>query len=504
MINGCNREMRVDGRLDHQRSRPIVWAIGGTDSGGGAGLLADIRTMLGLGAHPCTIVTAVTAQSSRGVDSIWPVAGEGIDAQWRALESDLPPSSVKVGMVPSADHAKLLAALLARAKVPIVLDPVLRASAGGTLADEATRAAIVRELLPLVDILTPNLDEAGALLGLESLEGPASIEEAARSLAALGPETVVIKGGHGGGPFSQDCVFHRGRIFWLSNDRLPSQNTHGTGCTFASAIAAAIATGLSIVDAIIVAKMFVTGAIRNSYPAGAGSGPVAQGTWSEEEADLPWLTPTAEAAVTRHRFPRLEQSLGLYAIVDSADWVERFIGSEVGAIQLRVKSLREGALRNEIARAIRAARDARIPLFINDYWPLAIELDAFGVHLGQEDLDTADLTAIESAGLRLGVSTHCYEEVARAHALRPSYLAIGPIFETKIKVMKFEPQGVPALRRWRRTLTSYTLVAIGGIDVSTITEVAMTGVDSIAVIRAITKAPDPLQAVRELAARMRD
>jgi len=486
-----------------QTARPVVWAIGGSDSGGGAGLQADVRTIHGLGAHACTIVTAVTAQSSRGVDGVWPVAGAGIEAQWRALESDLPPTAVKIGMVPSADHARMLARLMAEgAPAPIVFDPVLRASAGGTLADDATRAVIAAKLLPLVDVLTPNLDEARALLGSERLMSPESIETAARRLATLGPKTVVIKGGHGSGPLAQECVFHRGRIFWLSNARLASDDTHGTGCTFASAIAAAIAGGFPIVDAIVVAKMFVHAAIRNSYRAGAGRGPVAQGLWPEEEADLPWLTATSETAAPRPRFPRLEQSLGLYAVVDSADWVERLLGSGVGAIQLRVKALQGDALRGEIARAIRIARDSRIPLFVNDYWQLAIELGAFGVHLGQEDLDTADVPAIESAGLRLGVSTHCYEEVARAHALRPSYMAIGPIFETKIKAMRFEPQGVPALRSWRKTLASYPLVAIGGIDASTITEVAATGVDSVAVIRAITQAPDPLQAVRDLAVRM--
>src|SRR5216684_5684345 len=112
---------------------PTVWAIGGSDSGGGAGLQADVRTIHGLGAHACTIVTAVTAQSSRGVNGIWPVPGEGIEAQWRALESDLPPKAVKIGMVPSTDHARMLARLMARAPAPIVFDPVLSASAGGTL-----------------------------------------------------------------------------------------------------------------------------------------------------------------------------------------------------------------------------------------------------------------------------------------------------------------------------------------------------------------------------------
>src|SRR5216684_5106943 len=168
---------------------PVVWAIGGSDSGGGAGLQADVRTIHGLGAHACTIVTAVTAQSSRGVNGIWPVPGEGIEAQWRALESDLPPKAVKIGMVPSTDHARMLARLMAGATAPIIFDPVLSASAGGTLADDATRSVIVGELLPLVNVLTPNLDEASALLGIETVTSTQSIEAAARDLAALAEDS---------------------------------------------------------------------------------------------------------------------------------------------------------------------------------------------------------------------------------------------------------------------------------------------------------------------------
>ncbi len=470
-------------------ARPVVFAVGGSDSSGGAGIQADTRTIHALGAHACTIVTAVTAQNSRGVQGVWPVPPDSLQSQWHALTGDLSPSAIKIGMVPSADHGRALAAFPRHC--PIILDPVLRASAGGELGD----VEAARMLLPHVDIVTPNLDEARMLLGRATLD---SIEDAACAMAALGPSTVIIKGGHDRGPLAQDCVLHNGRILWLSSGRITSSNTHGTGCTSASAIAACIASGRSVIDAVVIAKMFVTNAIRNGYEVGSGSGPVAQAGWPEDEADLPGLTPSAN--VERPCFPRLDRPLGLYAIVDSAGWIERLAGNGVGALQLRIKG---SAPRDEIARAIRVAGAANVPLFINDHWREAIELGAFGVHLGQEDLESADVAAIARAGLRLGISTHCYEEVARAHALRPSYIAVGPIFETKIKVMKFAPQGVQALRRWRRTLASYHLVAIGGIDASTISEVASTGVESIAVIRAITQAADPLAAVRKLAGQVR-
>ncbi len=485
-------------------ARRVVWAVGGSDSSGGAGIQADMRTIHNLGAHAGSIVTAVTAQSARGVSGVWPVPLETLAAQWAVLERDLPPAVVKIGMLATAAHVRFVAERLRDLGVPAVLDPVMGASAGGAaLLEDAGRAALLRELIPHVSVLTPNLVEASALLGGRSLSTSEEIETAARDLAALGPSTVIIKGGHREGPLAQDCVLSDERLVWLTSPRLESEHTHGTGCTFASAYAVALSTGMSAIDAAVVAKRYVTEAIRNGYQAGQGAGPVQQGRWPQQEIDLPWLTRSAAAGSQRLAFEPLDRAPGLYAIVDSAKWIELLVGSAVETLQLRIKALSGPALHDEIATSIRLAREAGVPLFINDHWQLAIELGAWGVHLGQEDLDSADLAAIANAGLRLGVSTHCYEEVARAHALRPSYIALGPVFETKIKVMRFAPQGVDALRGWRSTLASYPLVAIGGIDSTNAAEVLATGADSIAVVRAITQAGDPLRAAEELAVLMR-
>lgn len=482
--------------------RPVVWAIGGSDSGGGAGLQADVRTISGLAAHACNIVTAVTAQNSLRVEEVWPVPEPAFVAQWKAVASDIPPAAIKIGMLGTEALVTSVARRLEDVDAPVILDPVLRASSGGSLLEPSARETFLRELLPRATIFTPNLEEAATLLRRDRpLRTAAEIESAAHEFASRGVPAVVIKGGHGGGAFAHDCILHAGRVSWLTNERLATAHTHGTGCTFASAIAAAMAHGLPPVDAIVVAKMFVTAAIRNGYAAGAGAGPVAPGGWPESPQDLPWLTRTMEEGVNRLQFPPIERPLGLYAIVDSADWVERCVAiPEITTIQLRVKNSRGAALREEIARAVRVARAASVPLFVNDYWQLAIEEKAFGVHLGQEDLDSADASAIAHAGLRLGISTHCHEEVARAHALRPSYIAVGPVFETKIKVMRFAPQGIAALRRWRSILAGYPIVAIGGIDAGNVHDVVRAGADSVAVIRAITLAADPSRSARELAA----
>lgn len=184
------------------------------------------------------------------------------------------------------------------------------------------------------------------------------------------------------------------------------------------------------------------------------------------------------------------QRLGFYPIVDSAAWLERLLPLGVTTAQLRNKNLTGAALENEIKTAVALGKKYDCRLFINDYWELAIRHDAYGVHLGQEDLDMADLAQIHAAGLRLGISTHNLNEVQRAQTIQPSYMAIGPIFETTLKKMPYAPQGIDALRRWREML-DYPLVGIGGITLEIAPEILATGVDSIAVVSDVTQNPDP-------------
>ena len=169
----------------------------------------------------------------------------------------------------------------------------------------------------------------------------------------------------------------------------------------------------------------------------------------------------------------------------------------VKQLQLRIKDKEGEELEAEIRQSLDLARNFQARLFINDHWELALRHGAYGVHLGQDDFQRADFARLRTAGLRLGISTHGYYEMARAHALRPSYLAFGPIYHTTSKVVPFAPQGLAKLKRWRRTL-NYPLVAIGGINQARAPEVLAAEVDGIALISAITQAQDPAQATREL------
>ncbi len=194
--------------------------------------------------------------------------------------------------------------------------------------------------------------------------------------------------------------------------------------------------------------------------------------------------------------PFKQCEIGLYPVVNSSRWLEMLLPVGVKCIQLRIKNKPRAELEAEISASVFLAKKYGATLFINDYWALAIQLGADGVHLGQEDLDTADIGKIHRAGLYLGVSTHCEDEVATAQALQPSYLACGPIFPTTSKIMKFAPQGIEQLQHWQRML-DYPLVAIGGITLEKLPEVLKTGVEGIALISGITQSPDPIHTTHQ-------
>ncbi|MBN6066127.1 thiamine phosphate synthase [Aggregatibacter actinomycetemcomitans] len=197
-------------------------------------------------------------------------------------------------------------------------------------------------------------------------------------------------------------------------------------------------------------------------------------------------------------FAPTEFKLGLYAIVDSDEWIERLIHAGVKTLQIRIKNRSPALAEKEIARCIELAREHQVRLFINDFWQLAVKYKAYGVHLGQEDLAEADLVAIQQAGLRLGVSTHNAEEIARVLPLRPSYVACGHIFPTQTKEMPSKPQGIENLARQVKLLGDVPSVAIGGIKEAHFADILATGVGSIAVVSAITQAADWQSAVKNL------
>ncbi|MES2888995.1 MAG: bifunctional hydroxymethylpyrimidine kinase/phosphomethylpyrimidine kinase [Pseudomonadota bacterium] len=513
--------------LDASRPWPIVWSIAGTDSGGGAGLSADQRAADAMQVHLCPVVAAVTAQNSLAVSEVHPVGREVLDAQLRALADDMPPQAIKTGLLGNAEQVACVAEwvdrLRERGPVALVVDPVLGATTGATFANAATLRAYQRLLLPRATLVTPNQDEAVRLLQRDPQDphpSLADIPTQARGLQGMGCESVCITGGDARPALADDdhdalTASDLARLAldwmstphaegWLAAERAPTAHTHGTGCTFATAAAAALARGFVSADALVLAKMVTLGALRAGQAAGIGAGPVrAHAGFITDPSLLPRLSwgeaPHFLAPFTPPRPDGVPVSgLGLYALVDSAERVRQVLAAGVRTVQLRVKAPEVAApdwpskLQREITESVAAAQavDGAM-LFINDHAEAALQAGASGVHLGQEDLLALnDGERIRLADqLDLGISSHSLWELCRAATLHPRYIACGPVWPTLTKAMPWRAQGLDNLAWWC-AMSPAPVVAIGGIlTPAQATQAARSGADGVCVVRGLGDVP---------------
>ncbi len=249
-------------------SAPVAWTIAGSDSGGGAGLQVDLKVMAAFGVHGCSVVTALTAQNTAGVQRVEAVSERMVQAQLDSLAADLPPAAVKIGMLASA--CGTVARHLAVGRVPTVCDPVLRSTSGTALMEAADFGLFRSALLPQVDILTPNLPEAGLLVGAPC----ADAETAAGKLLETGARAVLVKGGHADGQTCRDYWNDGTEAFRIESPRRATTATHGTGCILSAALAAALACGESPAEAVVTAKTYLNQCLAAPVRAGAGPGPL--------------------------------------------------------------------------------------------------------------------------------------------------------------------------------------------------------------------------------------
>jgi hydroxymethylpyrimidine/phosphomethylpyrimidine kinase len=256
---------------------PIAVTLAGSDSGGGAGIQADLKTFSALGVYGASVITALTAQNTKGVTAIHDVPAEFVAAQMDAVFSDLDVSAVKIGMVSQRGVIETVAAGLARwQQSQVVLDPAMIATSGDKLLAPDAVEVLKRVLMPRALVVTPNLPEAAALLDAPIADTETAMRAQGERLLALGARAVLIKGGHGGGVESVDLLIEPTAFTRLAADRIATANTHGTGCTLSSAIAAGLAKGLSLAEAVRAAKTYVTDALAaaNRIKIGSGHGPV--------------------------------------------------------------------------------------------------------------------------------------------------------------------------------------------------------------------------------------
>lgn len=612
------------GKLPMNTERPaFVWTIAGSDSSGGAGIQADLATIQDLGCHGCSVITTLTAQSSVAVTLVEPVSAAMLMAQLTTLLSDLPPKAIKIGLLADQTQVALLADWIVSFKihypsVPVIVDPVMVASCGDALAadncqDIKSTAKSALDFNPfkgLIELITPNVLELGRLTHSD-VSTKAQFAAAAQALSQSLDCSVLAKGGDvsfgstdilddthaqtqanihvstldsNGWNFelAEDYLvchqvrasseLHQNGRFWLASPRVNTRHNHGSGCTLSSAIAAVLAQGFVLQDAVVVAKAYVSQGLSSAIGLGQGPGPLARTGWPNDlsryakiklcdgnfisyhlnqhldvRSDLVAtvfsatdqataqvrIASTLPQYISAHGFKVIDADLGVYPVVSDLIMLESLLAAGVKTVQLRIKTdssestaavlaesdsgksalgrcesgksksgepeLIGSELEAKIQTAIALGKHFNAQLFINDHWQLAIKYHAFGVHLGQEDLAVTDLAAIQAAGLALGLSSHSYFELLLAHQYSPSYIALGHIFPTTTKQMPSAPQGLAKLKHYVALLQDhYPLVAIGGIDLDNLAKVKATGVGNIAVVRAITKAKDPLAALAEL------
>ena len=252
---------------------PVVMTIAGSDSGGGAGIQADLKTFSALGVYGASTLTAITAQNTVGVTAVHEIPTDVIAAQIDAVITDIGADAVKTGMLSSPEIVATVADAVRRHNIAnLVVDPVMVAKSGDRLLRAEAIATICQRLIPLAAVVTPNLPEAEDLTGL-TIATDADAQLAAEAIIAMGAKSVVVKGGHRDGP-PTDILYDGQQFVEFTTERIPSTNTHGTGCTFASAVAAGLAHGLDVPAAVQQAKDYVTAAIRAAYPIGQGHGPL--------------------------------------------------------------------------------------------------------------------------------------------------------------------------------------------------------------------------------------
>jgi hydroxymethylpyrimidine/phosphomethylpyrimidine kinase len=254
--------------------------IAGSDSGGGAGIQADLKTFQELGTFGMSVITALTAQNTQGVHGVYPQTTEAIIAQLDAVLSDIGVDAVKTGMLFSSEIIKAISEKLQAYNVTnLVVDPVMVAKGGQSLLQEEAIEAVRHHLVPLATVITPNIPEAEVIIGRTGIATIKDMEEAAKRIHDLGAMNVVLKGGHLGGEESTDVLFDGNSFTYLPIKRIPTKHTHGTGCTFAAAIAAGLAKGQSVLEATQVAKEFISCAIEHGFAIGQGIGPTNHGAY---------------------------------------------------------------------------------------------------------------------------------------------------------------------------------------------------------------------------------
>ncbi|XP_073120891.1 thiamine biosynthetic bifunctional enzyme TH1, chloroplastic [Henckelia pumila] len=475
---------------DDQFRVPHVLTVAGSDSGAGAGIQADLKACAARGVYCSTVITAVTAQNTVGVQGVSLVDEEFVAEQLKSVLSDMCPDVVKTGMLPSPGIIKILRQSLEEFQVrALVVDPVMVSTSGHVLASSSVLASFREELLPLADIVTPNLREASTLLGGLPLETVADMRSAAKSIHDIGPRNVLVKGGDL--PASSDAVdvlFDGKNFYEFRSARIKTLNTHGTGCTLASCIAAEIARGSSVFSAVKIAKRYVETALDYSRDICIGGG--RQGPFDQ-------LMKLKNNAMNLHVHRPFDPSdLLLYAVTDTRmnqKWGHSISNAVKGAIeggativQLREKDIDTNDFLEAAKTCQQICRHHGVPFLINDRIDIALACDADGVHIGQSDMPARVARTLLGPDKVIGVSCKTPQQAEKAWIDGADYVGCGGVYPTNTKENNITV-GLDGLTRVCLA-SKLPVVAIGGIGITNVRSVMELGVPNlkgVAVVSAV-------------------
>ncbi|CAK9168278.1 unnamed protein product [Ilex paraguariensis] len=488
---------------------PHVLSVAGSDSGAGAGIQADLKACASRGVYCSTVITAVTAQNTAGVQGVHTVPEEFVAKQLKSVLSDMDVDVVKTGMLPSINIVKVLCQSLKQFPVrALVVDPVMVSTSGDVLAGPSILDIFREQLLPMADIVTPNLKEASALLGGLQLKTVDDMCSAVKSIHDIGPRNVLLKGGDL--PASLDAVdvfFDGENIFELCFPRIKTQNTHGTGCTLASCIAAELAKGSPMLSAVKVAKRYVQTALDYSKDIVIGNG--IQGPFDH-------LFKLKSIALNSFRQWAFDPSvLFLYAVTDSGmnkrwgrsitDAVEAAIQGGATIVQLREKDIETGEFLEAAKACLKICHLHGVPVLINDRVDVALACDADGVHVGQSDMPARMARTLLGPEKIIGVSCKTPEQARQAWIDGADYIGCGGVYPTNTKANN-RTIGLEGLKTVCLA-SKLPVVAIGGIGVSnarSVMELDLPNVKGVAVVSALFNRECVLAETRKLRTVLRE
>ena len=479
--------------------------IAGSDSGGGAGIQADLKTFAALGVYGSSVITAITAQNTLGVINSAGIATTLVDEQLEAVLSDIGADAIKTGMLYDNDIIEVIVNRLGFYKVPcLVVDPVMVATSGDSLLTYKGIDALRDKLLPQATFLTPNREEASALCGF-NIESAKDLPQAARALHQMGANFVIITGIKQDGQ-SIDFCYDGYEFNQLKGPIIDTANTHGTGCSFSAALTAYIARGASPWMAVNMAKKFVTSGLRYAYTVGKGSGPLNHmaAFYPGKLDDLDILETRDNAFHDWANRPQLENSPFLNVIIggplcegrDYAELARLAAINGAGLIQLREKDWDTRQLVDTAVKMAKVCHEYGALFVVNDRVDVAAASGADGVHIGQDDLNPHMARALLGPEKIIGVSAGNINEALAAVAAGADYLGVGPVYPTTSKDCRNDAGG-PGLVAEIAARVSVPIIGIGGITPENTPPLIKAGAAGIAVISSILAAADPVWVIQE-------